>query len=162
MSSKEELSSDGKFANVTGFSLKGFGAQSYDTVQKHVQGFALSTNNKYQNYVDRIATFTAWAKSMPITAKELSHAGFVYTGFPDKVHCPWCKLTLYNFDRQDSAFEEHVKHSKGCLYLQMTVPEILEVNRLCPQKRMGLLKKLDIQHMHTHTPTRVEKGKLIP
>ena len=135
MSNRQELSSDGKFANRTGFSITGFGAQSYDTVQKHVQGFALSTNNKYQNYVDRIGTFSTWPKSMPITAKELSHTGFIYTGFADKVHCPGCKLTLHDFHRQDSAFEEHVKHSKCCRYLQMTEAEsVLEVNGLCPQK----------------------------
>ena len=77
---------------------------------------------KYLNYTERIATFTTWPKAMPITSMELAHAGFIYTGFADKVHCPWCKLTLHEFDERDSPYEEHLKHTRGCGYLRMTLP----------------------------------------
>ena len=76
---------------------------------------------------------------MPITAKELAHAGFIYTGYSDKVHCPWCSITLYSFETRDSAYEEHLKHSKGCHYLLMTVPDkFTDINGLCPTKGHGL------------------------
>ena len=80
------------------------------------------SSESYLNYSDRIVTFTTWPKAMPITAMEFAHAGFIYTGFRDKVHCPWCKLTLHEFEARDSAYEEHLKHSRGCGYLRMTLP----------------------------------------
>ena len=102
---------------------------------------------------------------MPITAKELSHTGFIYKGFPDKVHCPWSKLIFFDFDRQESTFEEHVKHSKGCLYLQIMVPEsILEVKEEldCFKKISRVIRMGSQNRCTTHAHTQLEKVKLIP
>ena len=76
---------------------------------------------------------------MPVTAKELVHEGFIYTGYADKVHCPWCRITLYYFETRDRTYKEHLKHSKGCHYLLMSVPDkFTDINGLCPTKGHGL------------------------
>ena len=123
-------------ARIGGFAL----STNQDTVEKGVfEGFSVLKHTKYLLYSSRMATFNTWPKAMPITAKELAHAGFIYTGYADKVHCPWCSITLYSFETRDSAYEEHLKHSKGCQYLLMTVPDkFTDINGLCPTKGHGL------------------------
>ena len=82
-----------------------------------------STLMKFQTYAERIVTFKTRPKAMAINSVELAHAGFIYTGFSDRVFCPWCKLTLHEFETSDSPYKEHVKHSRGCGYLKMTLPD---------------------------------------
>ena len=89
--------------------------------------------SNYKMYKDRLATFRTWPKAMPISSKEMAHAGFVYTGFADKVFCPWCKIALHEFEKCDSPFEEHIKHSSGCNYLLITGP--VRVTELCSSLR---------------------------
>ena len=78
---------------------------------------------KFQIYAERIVTFKTWPKAIAINSVELAHTGFIYTGFSDRVFCPWCKLILHEFETSDSPYEEHVKHSRGCGYLKMTLPD---------------------------------------
>ena len=109
------------FAFITG------GGKSTDIVEKQ---FCLDETSKpnYQNYSDRITTFATWPKAMPITAHELAHAGFVYTGYGDKVHCPWCNLRLFDFTVRDIALMEHHRYTRDCPYLRMTP---LSINLFC-------------------------------
>ena len=136
-------------ARIGGFAL----STNQDTVEKGVfKGFSVLKHTKYLLYSSRMATFNTWPKAMPITAKELAHAGFIYTGYANKVHCPWCSITLYSFETRDSAYEEHLKHSKGCHYLLMTVPDkFTDINGLCPTKGHGLFSKiLEYRNTYTH------------
>ena len=96
-------------------------SSSWDVVRDFTKP-NIHSSETYLNYSDRIATFKTWPRAMPITSMEFAHAGFIYTGFGDKVHCPWCKITLHEFEGRDSAYEEHLKHSRGCGYLRMTLP----------------------------------------
>ena len=126
-------------ARVGGFSL----STNQETVGNNEYGgsFSILRYHKYSLYSTRLATFSTWPKAMPIAAKELAHAGFIYTGYADKVHCPWCSLTLHSFETRDSAYGEHLKHTKGCHYLSITVPDNLsDIDGLCPRKRQGFTK----------------------
>ena len=78
---------------------------------------------QFQTYKSRIDTFLSWPKSMPIKKEELAHAGFIYTGMGDKVFCPWCELTLHQFESTDNACQEHIKHTKRCRYIDLTLPD---------------------------------------
>ena len=108
------------------------GTPAYDFFTKKVRpscqalhnytGMGNGLTDAFKTYAARIATFDTWPKSIPIPPQELAHAGFVYTGSCDKVHCPWCKLTLHQFEKKDKPYEEHVKHTKGCRYVQLTLP----------------------------------------
>ena len=76
-------------ARIGGFSLSGSGSTDHDTVEKTAHpGFSFLRYNKYFLYSTRIATFNSWLKSMPITAKELAHASFIYTRYADKETVP--------------------------------------------------------------------------
>ena len=116
--------------STSGFSFAaGAHKESFDTVERQ----CLPSNTLQMNYLyyaDRIATFATWPKSMPISPDELARAGFVYTGYGDKVHCPWCDLRLVDFERNDKPLEEHAKHTKGCPYLRMAVPSLPEISSL--------------------------------
>ena len=116
--------------------LDGFftGEKSSDILERQCFPAAISKPN-YQNYADRIATFATWPKSMPTTAHELAHAGFVYTGYGDKVHCPWCNLRLFDFTVQDIALEEHCRYTKECPYLRMTVPDQSKIKECFPRHK---------------------------
>lgn len=77
---------------------------------------------KFHSFGERMATFRTWPRAMAINAVEMAHAGFVYTGISDRVHCPWCNIIVHEFEATDSPYEEHLKHSGGCKYLRMTLP----------------------------------------
>ena len=72
---------------------------------------------------------------MPITAHELAHAGFIYTGNGDKVQCPWCNLRLFDFTVRDIALKEHSRYTNDCPYLRMTAPEQSKIEECFPKPK---------------------------
>ena len=70
----------------------------------------------------RLKTFKDWPPSIPISAEEMAHAGFVYSGKSDEVHCFSCLLKLNNFKFDDDPLMEHVYNAPvKCQYLKLTV-----------------------------------------
>ena len=80
--------------------------------------------NKYKYYEHRIKTFSVWPKAHPIKQHKLCAAGFVYTGYSDKVYCFCCNLILYKFNATDNPFIEHLKFSQHCEFLKIVLPNI--------------------------------------
>ena len=106
-------------------------------------GFALSTKNGgmetqrmeyinlasqwppsiYQKYDQRILTFNTWPKSHPIHPGSIARGGFIYTGRGDKVYCPWCQISLVDWETFDIPMDEHRKHSPNCEFILMLYPK---------------------------------------
>lgn len=75
---------------------------------------------EYVNFKERYATFSDWPRFLkgPST-QELARAGFIYTRIGDKVTCFSCGMTLKNWEPLDSAYNEHLRWSKNCIYAKM-------------------------------------------
>ena len=65
----------------------------------------------------RFDTFAAWPPQIRPTAHQLSEAGFIYLGIGDRVKCNTCGLELYSWKEKDDAFEQHMKFSKNCEFV---------------------------------------------
>ena len=76
----------------------------------------------FSRYIHRFETFRNWPKSHPIAASDLCQAGFLYTGQGDKVHCPWCRIMLIEWESYDRPLEEHKRHSPMCDFVKMITP----------------------------------------
>ena len=61
----------------------------------------------YQKYDQRILTFNTWPKSHPIYPGSIARGGFIYTGRGDKVYCPWCQISLVEWETFDIPMDEH-------------------------------------------------------
>lgn len=100
-------------------------------------------------YINRLKTFDTWPKYFHIQPAQLAHAGFVYTGYSDKVHCYSCKGVVRNWEKNDIPFYEHAK-----LY-----PECDLVCRLLPTDPIGLLNFFSLKQ-HGELYNRVENGEI--
>ena len=82
----------------------------------------LYMNIKHPLYIkceNRYLSFQDWPKHLKPTAKELSHAGFVYAGRGDVVFCFCCGIHLKHWEPEDKAWTEHYRYSPSCTYLNM-------------------------------------------
>ena len=77
----------------------------------------------YSGYDERYATFRTWPKSHPIRPDALTRAGFLYTGEGDKVTCPWCKISLIEWETYDVPMDEHKRHAPTCDFVKMIMPK---------------------------------------
>jgi len=73
----------------------------------------------YNTEERRINSFANWPPCMPFTSRQMSAAGFFYTGEYDKVTCFACGIKLKKWNRHDNPQEQHKKHSPNCYYLGM-------------------------------------------
>ena len=89
-------------------------------------GFALSQwpPSVYQKYDQRILTFNTWPKSHPIHPGGTARGGFIYTGRGDKVYCPWCQISLVEWETFDIHMDEHRRHSPNCEFILMLYPKV--------------------------------------
>ena len=62
-------------------------------------------------------------KSHPIRQDALTRAGFLYTGEGDKVTCPWCKISLIEWETYDIPMDEHKRHAPTCEFVKMIMPK---------------------------------------
>jgi len=75
---------------------------------------------KVKNYSlleSRFNSFKEWPISMKQTPKDMSKAGFYYTGKSDKVICFSCGLGLNNWEETDNPWVEHAKWNPSCEHL---------------------------------------------
>ena len=70
-----------------------------------------------------IPTFRTWPKSHPIRPDALTRAGFLYTGEGDKVTCPWCKISLIEWETYDIPMDEHKRHAPTSEFVKMIMPK---------------------------------------
>ncbi len=75
----------------------------------------------YKDFETRLETYRdTWSKDIPVTVDELAKAGFYYKGTHDKVdrvQCPWCFGMLYNWQKGDTAFGEHMRYFPSCSFV---------------------------------------------
>jgi hypothetical protein len=53
---------------------------------------------------------------MKQSPKSMAHAGFMYTGYSDKVRCFKCGLCVHNWLTKDDPMSEHFRLGGSCLY----------------------------------------------
>ena len=87
----------------------------------HIQVSLFLRYNKYFLYSARITSFNKWPKSMPITAKELAHAGFIYTGWQGT-------LSLVQYVLPYTSSKQETAHSKNA---SNTVKDVITFWWLC-------------------------------
>ena len=66
----------------------------------------------------RLKTFSTWPKQMNPKGAELARVGFFYEGVSDTCRCFFCGILVHNWEVKDDAFEEHLKHSPDCHYVE--------------------------------------------
>lgn len=90
-------------------------------------------DNCFESFDMRLASFFdvkhPWPCEALISPKELSAAGFFYTGQRDCVQCFACLGKMYNFDEGDSAFKEHQRHFPRCKFVKYKTKHALAVKR---------------------------------
>jgi len=65
----------------------------------------------------RLATFTNFPTSSPMTPAALAKAGFFHKGPQDRVQCAFCQLLLRNWVAGDDAMAEHRRHNGECPFV---------------------------------------------
>lgn len=84
---------------------------------------------EYPNYAieaDRLKSYEDWPTSLKQKPKQLSDAGFFYTGKSDRVKCFSCGGGLKDWEAEDEPWEQHAIWYSNCHYLQlMKGPEFI-------------------------------------
>lgn len=68
---------------------------------------------------NRLKTFKEWPINLKMKPRELSDAGFFYTGMGDRVQCFSCGGGLKNWEDDDVALEQHALWYGNCEYLKL-------------------------------------------
>ncbi|XP_063793314.1 E3 ubiquitin-protein ligase XIAP isoform X1 [Pseudophryne corroboree] len=71
----------------------------------------------YSEESNRIASFTNFPSSSPVSAPALARAGFYYTGIKDLVECFSCKAMVEGWQHGDTAIGKHRKISPNCRFI---------------------------------------------
>lgn len=77
---------------------------------------------EYPNYAieaKRLESYEDWPKFMKQKPKELSDAGFFYTGKSDRVKCFSCGGGLKDWEAEDEPWEQHGMWYSNCEYLKL-------------------------------------------
>ncbi|XP_053683853.1 death-associated inhibitor of apoptosis 1 [Sabethes cyaneus] len=77
---------------------------------------------EYPNYAieaKRLESYDDWPKFMKQKPKELSDAGFFYTGKSDRVKCFSCGGGLKDWEAEDEPWEQHAMWYSHCEYLKL-------------------------------------------
>ena len=100
---------------------------------KHTQNFhverkqelsesVFGTFGDFERYKDidarRLSFDDRWPRAVPVDVQELARAGWFYTGRADRVRCPWCKGSVYNWVLGDTALGEHKRHYPNCAFVE--------------------------------------------
>lgn len=91
------------------------------------------THLQYSTECSRLKSFKEWPISIAQTPDVLCEAGFYYTGRSDCVTCFSCGCSIQSWEPKDIPWEEHVKQSSNCKYLQLVkgsefVDEVIKKN----------------------------------
>ncbi|KAH0631034.1 hypothetical protein JD844_004522 [Phrynosoma platyrhinos] len=65
----------------------------------------------------RLRSFHNWPPCVPVSPKELAHAGLYYTGIDDEVECFCCGGKMKNWEPCDQAWSEHRRHFPRCFFV---------------------------------------------
>lgn len=74
---------------------------------------------EYSTELSRLSSFYHWPVSMKQTPKQLTDAGFFYTGRGDRVICFSCGGGLNSWEPDDDPWEQHALHYRKCHYVYL-------------------------------------------
>ncbi|XP_062577366.1 uncharacterized protein LOC134239213 [Saccostrea cucullata] len=77
-----------------------------------------NTQDIPQTFTERLATFHNWPPYLRQRPMDLADSGFYYTGRIDCVRCPFCNISLKQWESSDIPLEEHARHSPECKFVQ--------------------------------------------
>uniref|UniRef100_A0A8C5Q918 E3 ubiquitin-protein ligase XIAP n=1 Tax=Leptobrachium leishanense TaxID=445787 RepID=A0A8C5Q918_9ANUR len=77
----------------------------------------MDVDQEFADEQARIASFTNFPSSCPISAPALARAGFYYTGVDDRVICFSCKGIVEGWQHGDTAIGKHRKISPNCKFI---------------------------------------------
>ncbi len=110
---------------------------------------------QYVNFHDRLATYKKWPPGNVHKAKDLTTAGFFYSGKADSITCFHCCGTLSHLLPQVNIRAEHVKFFPDCLFAQLVAPP------LSPKKKAGSSTKNDSSPASAATEEQDDDYKVI-
>ena len=76
-----------------------------------------ANSSEYGLMSKRLETFTHWPLDYFLNPKDLTEAGFFYTGVSDNIKCFSCGIVLNNWQPFDDIYEQHIIFSPKCKYL---------------------------------------------
>lgn len=82
-------------------------------------GYVYPDHPEYAIETARLRSFAEWPRTMKQKPKELSEAGFFYTGTGDRVKCFSCGGGLKDWDESDDPWEQHALWLSKCKYLKL-------------------------------------------
>lgn len=94
----------------------------YQQHQQQEQQQQQQKRPEYPNYAieaKRLESYEDWPKFMKQKPKELSDAGFFYTGKSDRVKCFSCGGGLKDWEAEDEPWEQHAMWYSHCEYLKL-------------------------------------------
>ncbi|XP_058457110.1 death-associated inhibitor of apoptosis 1 [Malaya genurostris] len=104
---------------------------------------------EYPNYAieaKRLESYEDWPKFMKQKPKELSDAGFFYTGKSDRVKCFSCGGGLKDWEAEDEPWEQHAMWYSNCEYLKLMKGE--EYIAQCLEKKNNPPTTSEQQQVH--------------
>ena len=60
---------------------------------------------------------STWPYEGSMSRQNMAKAGFYYSGISDKVLCPFCKISLDRWEKDDDPLKEHKMHSSPCCFI---------------------------------------------
>lgn len=111
---------------------------------------------EYPNYAieaKRLESYEDWPKFMKQKPKELSDAGFFYTGKSDRVKCFSCGGGLKDWEAEDEPWEQHAMWYSNCEYLKLMKGEEYIVECLAKKENSSEQKCSDIGPSNSPQPS---------
>ncbi|XP_032283592.1 baculoviral IAP repeat-containing protein 3 [Phoca vitulina] len=104
----------------------------------------------------RLLTFQTWPLTSP-QAPELARAGFYYVGPGDRVACFACGGKLSNWEPNDNALSEHLRHFPDCPFVESQLQDVLRptVSNVSMQTHVARLRTFC--SWPSHVPVRPEQ-----
>ena len=83
----------------------------------YTRRYLFSHRPEMKNFYARMLTYARWPLQMRQRPRELTQAGFYYTGNHDAVTCYCCGLQVYRWKKNDDPVMEHYRLSPRCPYV---------------------------------------------
>lgn len=88
-------------------------------LEQETRTYKHAEHAEYAIETARLRSFDSWPKSMKQKPKQLSDAGFFYTGGSDAVKCFSCSGGLRGWEEDDDPWEQHALWYSKCEYLNL-------------------------------------------
>lgn len=89
------------------------------TVEQETRTYKHAEHPEYAIETARLRSFDSWPKTLKQKPKQLSDAGFFYTGRGDAVKCFSCNGGLRDWEENDDPWEQHATWFNKCEYLNL-------------------------------------------